>query len=233
MAGMRPSVLYEKIASAYCQRTGGSRLPILPDCNRQIVSCSPLEGDCRPRADELCKPDPRGSGFLCADVSPDLRRRSDLRRRGFFCAVADCGLARAPKPFTLCGFKQTREERPWPGPLPPSSRSASASRSTATCRPSSDPRRIRVGPEWGASPPSCSARRRGRLSAMELSLPDMPVGVGGRRARAAAHPGEPRGHGRRRKLGADQRLARSPPAASAIAGAASARRQRAEARSKP
>src|SRR5262249_62215740 len=28
--------------------TGGRRLLILPDCNRSAVSCSPLEGDCRP-----------------------------------------------------------------------------------------------------------------------------------------------------------------------------------------
>src|SRR5262249_61641560 len=36
--------------------TGGRRLPILPDCNRSAVSCSPLEGDCRPRADKLTGP---------------------------------------------------------------------------------------------------------------------------------------------------------------------------------
>ena len=35
---------------------------------------------------------------------------------------------------------------------------------------------------------------------MELSLRDMPFGMGGRRARAPAHPGEPRRHRRRRKL---------------------------------
>jgi Coenzyme PQQ synthesis protein D (PqqD) len=34
---------------------------------------------------------------------------------------------------------------------------------------------------------------------MELSLPDMPFGMGGRRARAAAHPGEFRRQRRRRK----------------------------------
>ena len=57
---------------------------------------------------------------------------------------------------------------------------------------------------------------------MELSLPDMPIGVGGRRARSAAHPGEPCRQRRRRKLAADQRLARPSPAAQAIESAASA-----------
>ena len=38
---------------------------------------------------------------------------------------------------------------PWPGPPRPSSRSASASRSTAICRPNSDPRRPRHAPEMG------------------------------------------------------------------------------------
>ena len=36
---------------------------------------------------------------------------------------------------------------------------------------------------------------------MELSLPDMPFGMGRRRSRAAAHPGEPCRHRRRRKTG--------------------------------
>ena len=36
-------------------------------------------------------------------------------------------------------FTQTREDNPWPGQPRPSSRSALASKSTATCRPSSDP----------------------------------------------------------------------------------------------
>src|SRR3989442_11771913 len=44
------------------QVAAGDRLPILPDRNRPTGSCSPLEGDGRPRADEL-KPDPQGSGF--------------------------------------------------------------------------------------------------------------------------------------------------------------------------
>jgi len=35
---------------------------------------------------------------------------------------------------------------------------------------------------------------------MELSLPDMPFGMGGRRARAAAHPGESCRQRRQRKL---------------------------------
>ena len=57
---------------------------------------------------------------------------------------------------------------------------------------------------------------------MELSLPDMPFGMGGRRARAAAHPGESRRQRRRRKLAVDQRVPGPSPAGSAIEGAASA-----------
>jgi Beta-lactamase superfamily domain len=59
---------------------------------------------------------------------------------------------------------------------------------------------------------------------MELSLPDMPFGMGGRRARAAAHPGESRRQRRRRKLAPDQRVPGPSPAGSAIEGAASAQR---------
>jgi pyrroloquinoline quinone biosynthesis protein B len=51
---------------------------------------------------------------------------------------------------------------------------------------------------------------------MELSLPDMPFGMGGRRARAAAHPGEPCRQRRRRELAPDQRLPGSAAAGSAI-----------------
>ena len=57
---------------------------------------------------------------------------------------------------------------------------------------------------------------------MELSLRDMPFGMGGRRARAAAHPGEPCHQRQRRELAPDQRLPRSAAAGSAIEGAASA-----------
>ena len=96
----------------------------------------------------------------------------------------------------------------WPGPLRRLLRSASASRSTATCRPSSDP---------GASASRLNGaphRHRARLgggrwvSSMELSLPDMPIGMGGRRACAAPHPGEPCRQRGRRKLAADQRRPR-------------------------
>jgi hypothetical protein len=41
---------------------------------------------------------------------------------------------------------------------------------------------------------------------MQLSLPDMPFGMGGRCARAAAHPGESCRQRRRRKLAPDQRV---------------------------
>ena len=55
---------------------------------------------------------------------------------------------------------------------------------------------------------------------MELSLRDMPFGMGGRRARAAAHPGEPCRQRRRRELAPDQRLPGSAAAGSAIEGRA-------------
>ena len=55
---------------------------------------------------------------------------------------------------------------------------------------------------------------------MEMSLRDMPFGMGGRRTRAAAHPGEPCHQRRRRELVPDQRLPGSAAAGSAIEGAA-------------
>ena len=73
-----------------------------PRLQSSIVSCSPLEGDCRPRADELCKPDPRGSGFLFVQFS--LRTFPDLRRRGFLlrrCRERSC--ARAQGDLTYVG----------------------------------------------------------------------------------------------------------------------------------
>ncbi len=102
----------------------------------------------------------------------------------------------------------------WPGPPRPSSKSASASRSTATCRPSSDPDPLPLVPD--GAPHRHRARFGGGwwLSAMELPLPGVSPGMGRRRARAAAHPGEPCRVRRRRGLGPDQRLARPAGAAS-------------------
>jgi len=82
-----------------------------PRLQSSIVSCSPLEGDCRPRADELCKPDPRGSGFLFVQMSLrnfDAARTFDT---AFSFAPLQTAVLRArPTRFTLCTFKQTREE---------------------------------------------------------------------------------------------------------------------------
>ena len=82
-----------------------------PRLQSSIVSCSPLEGDCRPRADELCKPDPRGSGFLFVQMSLrnfDAARTFDT---AFSFAPLQTAVLRArPSRFTLCRFKQTREE---------------------------------------------------------------------------------------------------------------------------
>ena len=66
MAGMRPTVLFNSCASRHTAMFAvGDRLPILPDRNRNAGSCSPLEGEGRPRADKL-KPGPQGSGFFSA-----------------------------------------------------------------------------------------------------------------------------------------------------------------------
>src|SRR3954470_133858 len=64
-----------------------------PRLQSSIVSCSPLEGDCRPRADELCNRTREGPVFfLCRCRAPELDAARGLRHRVFFCAVANCGL---------------------------------------------------------------------------------------------------------------------------------------------
>src|SRR4051794_21162148 len=68
-----------------------------PRLQSSIVSCSPLECDCRPRADELCNRTREGPVFfLCRFLSGPSQT---FDAAVFFCAVADCGLARAPKPI--------------------------------------------------------------------------------------------------------------------------------------
>src|SRR3954471_12061092 len=83
-----------------------------PRLQSSIVSCSPLEGDCRPRADELCKPDPRGSGFLflCRRLSGPSSRSRTFDAAFSFALVQTAVLRARPSRFTLCEFKQTREE---------------------------------------------------------------------------------------------------------------------------
>jgi coenzyme PQQ precursor peptide PqqA len=69
-----------------------------PRLQSSIVSCSPLEGDCRPRADELCKPDPQGSGFLFVQMPLRNFDTSNLRRCGFLlrcCRLRSCARAQA------------------------------------------------------------------------------------------------------------------------------------------
>src|SRR6478609_2498152 len=145
-----------------------------PRLQSSIVSCSPLEGDCRPRADELCKPDPRGSGFLFVQMSP---RTFDT---AFSFAPLQTAVLRArPSRFTLCTFKQTREEhhgldhsypcrnlhRPRDQRLPPG-------RVLIL-------RRIRVVLNGAPLRHRAWLGGGGRFSTMELSLPDMRVGVVG------------------------------------------------------
>ena len=90
--------------------------------------------------------------------------------------AAPRGPCAAARPALFCfSFRNPREDHQWPGQPRPSLKSASASRSTGTCRPSSD-----LGPfAWV---------RRGRLTALmlgwgrcslELSLPDMQLGICG------------------------------------------------------
>jgi hypothetical protein len=66
MAGMRPFGLSQKFGAAYYDSLAAGGCSSSQIRDRQAVSCSPLEGDCRPRADKL-KPGPRGSGFLFVD----------------------------------------------------------------------------------------------------------------------------------------------------------------------
>ncbi len=75
-------------------------------------------------------------------------------------SACGCAMARADLRSTVVITRTSREDDLWPGPPRRSSRSASASKSTAICRPSSDTAAFVASPEWDASPPSCSARRR-------------------------------------------------------------------------
>lgn len=98
------------------------------------------------------------------------------------------GLAFANLPRDSC--LATERKRPWRGQPRSSLKSASDSRLTATCRPSSDPPNVATTPLNGASH-RYRARFGGRgcISAMELPLPGLRAGVGRRQARAPAHPG--------------------------------------------
>ena len=159
--------------------TGGRRLPILPDCNRSAVSCSPLEGDCRPPRRRTANRTRKGPVFslLCASEAFML-----LRACGGACAAAG--------PALPCSHLETLGDDQWRGLPRPSLRSASASRSTGTCRPNSDPGAFASVLNGATHRPRARLGGGRRLSSMEMSLRDMPFGMGGRRARAAAHPGE-------------------------------------------
>ena len=163
-------------------------MPILPDCNRQAVSCSPLEGDCRPRADELQTGPARVRFFsFCRSYSAGYAPGASFPRRSRCREVArqvskECSTGActtAPVDLSCRRSINAKEDDQWPGQLRPSSRSASASRSTATCRLSSDLDPFASG--LNGAPHRHRARFGGRgwFSSMELSLPDMPIGVGG------------------------------------------------------
>ena len=130
------------------------------------------------------------------------------------------GACVAARPALRCVRpKNSREGAQWPGQPRPSLRSASASRSTGISRLSSDSDPFgsdthRPRPRFGGG---------GRFSAMELPLPDMPLGMGGRCARAAADPGKSCGHRRRGKLVIDQCVPRPSPTTAPNQAAPSAR----------
>src|SRR5262249_45100328 len=129
--------------------TGGRRLPILPDCNRSAVSCSPLEGDCRPPRRRTANRTRKGPVFFlrCAPETfmllACLRRclRGGRSRTTLFPPGNARGRQMAwttPTLVEICIRLQIN------GYLP----------AEFVSRP------VCVGPEWGDSPPSCSARRR-------------------------------------------------------------------------
>src|ERR1700704_2826254 len=67
-------------------------MALLPDGDRAVGSCSPLEGDCRPRAGKL-QPDPQGSGFLLGQSSAAVEIARAIRT-GAYCwsrpAISAC-----------------------------------------------------------------------------------------------------------------------------------------------
>src|SRR5262249_43531607 len=76
-------------------------------------------------------------------------------------------LARRPAPIYLV-FRNSRETTKWPGQLRPSLRSASASRSTGTCRPNSDPGPFASVLNGSTHRPRARLGGGRRLSSMEL-----------------------------------------------------------------
>jgi hypothetical protein len=50
--------------AAHSHVADGNWSLFLPGGDRDAASCSPLEGDCRLRADKTTQPDPQGSGFF-------------------------------------------------------------------------------------------------------------------------------------------------------------------------
>ena len=150
-----------------------------PRLQSSIVSCSPLEGDCRPPRRQTVTGPARVRFSFCADASPELRHLEPSTLRFSFALLQTAVLRARPSRFTLCGFKQTREEhhgldhshprrnlhRPRDQRLPPG-------RVLIL-------RRIRVVLNGAPLRHRAWLGGGGRFSTMELSLPDMPVGVGG------------------------------------------------------
>src|SRR5262249_3112629 len=149
-------------------RTGGRRLPILPDCNRSVVSCSPLEGDCRPPRRRTANRTRKGPVFSLLCASEEFMLPSAVLFAGA-CAAACLDL-----PLSL--IRNARENDQWRGPPRPSLRSASASRSTGICRPNSDPGPFASVLNGATHRPRTRLGGGRGLSSMELSLPDMPFG---------------------------------------------------------
>jgi hypothetical protein len=76
-----------------------------PRLQSSIVSCSPLEGDCRPPRRRTANRTREGPVFFCANFAPDLQGCGFLLR---YCRLRPCAGAQADLAYP--GSKQTREE---------------------------------------------------------------------------------------------------------------------------
>ena len=94
--------------------------------------------------------------------------------------MGECLRGGSPRSI-LFPFRNSREDHQWPGQPRLSLKSASASRSTVICRPSSDSDR------FGSVNHRPRARRWEEAFLSGMSLPDMPFGMGGD-ARVRAPP---------------------------------------------
>src|ERR1700716_1055390 len=81
-----------------------------PRLQSSTVSCSPLEGDCRPPRRRTANRTREGPVFFCAN---SLRT---FEARFSFALLRTAVLRTRPSRFTLLTLKQTKGRTPWPGP---------------------------------------------------------------------------------------------------------------------